>query len=76
VDSIFITVKTAGRSALDLKIQSYITGEEFLAVLSEIMGKTLPANTKIQAEPIGGILDNTQTLASEGVQTGALLTLL
>jgi len=76
MDYIFITVKAAGESAVDLKVPDYITGEEFLTVLSEITGKKLPAHTKIQAEPIGGILDNAQTLASGGVETGALLTLL
>jgi len=76
MDSIFITVKPAGQSAMDLKIPGYMTGEGFLAVLSSITCQTFPANTKIQAEPIGGILDNAQTLASEGVEAGALLTLL
>jgi len=74
--AVFITVKIAGQNAMDLKIPDYITGEEFLVILSEITGENLPAHTKIQAEPIGRILDNTQTLASEGVETGALLTLL
>jgi len=76
MDAIYITVKIAGQDAMDLKIPDYITGEEFLVILSEIIGKILPVNTKIQAEPIGRILDNTQTLASEGVEIGALLTLL
>jgi len=76
METIFITVKMAGQSEMDLKIPNYITGEEFLAILSETTGAVLPAHTKIQAEPIGRILDNSQTLESDGVETGALLTLL
>jgi len=76
MDLIFVTVKPAGLAAMDLKIPDYMTGEEFLSVLSVIAGEKLPADTKIQAEPIGGILDNARTFASEGVETGALLTLL
>ena len=76
METIFITVRIAGQSDMDLKIPNYITGEEFLVILSETTGKLLPEHTKIQAEPIGRILDNSQTLESDGVETGALLTLL
>ena len=76
MDAIFITVKVSGQDTMDLKIPNYITGEEFLAILSEIIGTNLSQSTKIQAEPIGRILDNTQTFESDGVDTGALLTLL
>ena len=76
MDVIFITVKIPGQNEMDLKIPDYITGEDFLAMLSETFGVKLPAHTKIQAEPIGRILENTQALVSEGVETGALLTIL
>ena len=76
MDAIFITVKTPGQGAMDLKIPNYITGGELLAILSEITGETISANSKIQAEPIGRILENTQTLESDGVETGAMLTIL
>ena len=76
MDAIFITVKIPGQEAMDLKVPNYITGEEFVAILSEITGSALPQNAKIQAEPIGRILDNTQTFESDGVDTGALLTVL
>jgi len=76
MDAIFITVKIPGQNEMDLKIPDYITGEDFLAMLSETFGVKLPAHTKIQAEPIGRILENTQALVSEGVETGALLTIL
>ena len=74
MDAIYVTVRTR-RQAMDLKIPDYITGAELLNILSEITGEKLPAGTIIQAEPIGRILDHTQTLASDGVETGALLTL-
>jgi len=76
MDEIFITLKVPGQNAMDLKIPGYITGEEFLAIASEITGANMPGGAKIQAEPIGRILENTQTLDSEGVETGALLTVL
>jgi len=55
MDVIFITVKIPGQNEMDLKIPDYITGEDFLAMLSETFGVKLPAHTKIQAEPIGRI---------------------
>ena len=76
MEAIFITVKIAGQDPMDLKIPNFITGEEFLAILSKAIYVELPTHTKIQAEPIGRILDNSQTLESDGVETGALLTLL
>lgn len=76
MDAIFITVRMQGMDAMDLKVPNYVTGEEFLSILSEITGLGIPQSTKIQAEPIGRILDNTQTFDSDGVDTGALLTLL
>jgi len=76
VDTIFVTVKMPGQGTLDLKIPGYVTGEELLAILSEITCKKIAADTKIQAEPIGRILENTQILDSDGVETGALLTIL
>jgi len=76
MEAIFITVNAPGLGAMDLKIPGYITGEEFLATLSEITGQRIPATASIQAEPIGRILGNAQTLESEGVETGALLTIL
>jgi len=76
MDSIFITVKMPGLDTMDLKIPDYITGEDLLAILTEITGGNLTEKTKIQAEPIGRILDKTQPFESDGVDTGALLTLI
>ncbi|MCL2152220.1 MAG: hypothetical protein FWH57_04570 [Oscillospiraceae bacterium] len=76
MDTIFITVKIPGQDAMDLKVPNYFTGEEFLSILSEVTGADFSEKTKIQAEPIGRILDNAQTFESDGVDTGALLTLI
>lgn len=73
---VFITLKCAEQIPLDLKIPNYITGAELLKLLPEITGLEINADIKIQAEPIGRILDNEQTLFAEGVGNGALLTLL
>jgi len=76
METILITVKISGKDAMELRIPSYITGDEFLAILSEITGEKFPDNSKIQAEPIGRILENAQPLETDGVETGALLTIL
>jgi len=76
MDYILITLKTPNLVDLDLKIPSYITGSEFLNILTKITGACISPDSKIQAEPLGRILDNGQTLYAEGVGHGALLTIL
>jgi hypothetical protein len=76
MDSILITLKTPSLADMDLKIPAFISGAEFLKMLTEITGASIPLDSKIQAEPLGRILDNSQTLYAEGVGHGALLTLL
>jgi len=76
MDYILITLKTPNLADLDLKIPAFITGEELLKMLRAIAGVGVSLDSKIQAEPLGRILDNSQTLHAEGVGHGALLTLL
>jgi hypothetical protein len=76
MDYILITLKASNQADMDLKIPAHITGEEFLKMLAEITGSAVSAESKIQAEPLGRILDNSQTFHAEGVGHGALLTLL
>ncbi|MCL1905398.1 MAG: EsaB/YukD family protein [Clostridiales bacterium] len=73
---IFITLKMPGKTQLDLKIPAFVTGEELLKMLTTITKGGLAPGSKIQAEPLGRILDNSQTLDAEGVGQGALLTIL
>jgi uncharacterized ubiquitin-like protein YukD len=76
MDYILITLKMPNLADLDLKIPVFITGAELIKMLLEITGAGFSLESKIQAEPLGRILDNTQTLYAEGVGHGALLTLL
>ena len=76
MEYIYITLKMSGIMDMDLKIPSFISGEELLKMLVEITGTSISVNSKIQAEPLGRILDNSQTLDAEGVGQGALLTIL
>jgi len=76
VEYILITLKIPNQDVLDLKISRLITVEEFLKMLREVTGVGISLNSKIQAEPLGRILDNSQTFYAEGVGHGALLTLL
>jgi len=76
MDNIFITLKTPNLADIDLKIPAHITGAEFIKMLAEITVAGIPKDSKIQAEPLGRILDNSQTFYAEGVGHGALLTIL
>ena len=76
MEYIHITLKMPDKADMDLKIPSFVTGAEFLNMLTEITGSEISPNRSIQAEPLGRILDNSQTLQEEGVSQGALLTLL
>ena len=74
MDDILITLKTPHLADMDLKIPAFITGAEFLKILTEITGGACSAESKLQAEPLGRILDNSQTFFAEGLGQGALLT--
>jgi len=76
MEYILITLKIPNQADMDLKIPCMITGEELLKMLMEITNTGITLDTNIQAEPLGRILDNSQTLNAEGVGHGALLTLL
>jgi hypothetical protein len=76
MEYILITLKTPSLADMDLKIPAFITGEEFLQMLQKITGVAISVQSKIQAEPLGRILDNSQTFFAEGVGHGALLTVL
>ena len=76
MDYIHITLKTPTLADLDLKIPAHITGSEFIKMLTEITGIGFSPESTIQAEPLGRILDSSQTFYAEGVGQGALLTIL
>lgn len=76
MEYILITIKMPEKAEMDLKIPAFITGTELLKMLTEITCSDISQDNKIQAEPLGRILDNSQTLQAEGVGQGALLTIL
>ena len=61
---------------VDLKIPQFIKSEELIVILSEALGITISDENKLQAEPLGRILDSSKTLEQEGVTQGSTLTLI
>ncbi len=76
MDYVFVTLRTRQNGNVDLKIPTYVTIGELLIMLSNALNISIMPNSKLQAEPIGRILDNNKTLSFEGVETGAMLTLI
>jgi hypothetical protein len=78
-DYICITFDAGGRS-VDLKVPAFITAGELAALLAEVLGRAfaLPGGRayKLQAEPLGCVLDSGETLEAQRVMDGALLKLL
>ncbi|GGG02800.1 EsaB/YukD family protein [Paenibacillus aceti] len=76
MDYIIVTFQAGAHMTKELKIPVFVTPEELLAMLSEALGLPIRAENRIQAEPLGRILEHTRTLEEEGVADGALLTLI
>ncbi len=78
MDYIMVTFQADSRPAVDLKIPAFVTAGELLAMLDEALNLELDAGQggRLQAEPLGRILDGRRTLEEEGVGHGALLTLI
>jgi uncharacterized ubiquitin-like protein YukD len=73
---VMVTFRAGNRVNIDLKVPSFVPVDELLGMLSEALGITVGRDNRIQAEPLGRILDNNRTLEDEGVAHGALLTLI
>ncbi|AZK48633.1 EsaB/YukD family protein [Paenibacillus lentus] len=76
MDYIMITFQAGERLVKELKVPTFVTAEELLTMLSEALGLSIAPEHRLQAEPLGRILDPTRTLEEEGVAFGALLTLI
>lgn len=72
---IFITFQALPHLSKELRVPSFVTSEQLLVMLSEALGFTVSPGHRLQAEPLGRILDPARTLEEEGVAAGALLTL-
>lgn len=75
MDYIMVTFQAGSKESIDLKIPVFVTVEELLNMLSEALHLDVKSNFKLQAEPLGRILNNSRTLEQEGVNQGAMLTL-
>ncbi len=76
MEYILVTFKTENMKEIDLKVPTFIKISEILSMLSESFNLFLNDRNRLQAEPLGRILDNSKTLQDEGVGAGALLTLI
>nr|WP_237690859.1 EsaB/YukD family protein [Paenibacillus caui] len=71
-----VTFQEDPETRRELKIPAFVTSRELLAMLAEALDFSAAPNQRLQAEPLGRILDPVRTLQEEGVADGALLTLI
>lgn len=76
MDYIMVTFQTDNAHSVDLRVPAFVSIEELLDMLTESLNVTKRSEAKLQAEPLGRILNNSRTLEQEGVAHGALLTLI
>lgn len=76
MDYIMVTLQAATNQRYDLKVPVFVTIEELLSMLIESLNLKGNREVRLQAEPLGRILNNSKTLDQEGVAHGALLTLI
>lgn len=66
----------ANNEKMDLKVPTFVIIEELLKMLAEALSINIVLGSRLQAEPLGRILDNSKTLEQEGVAQGSILTLI
>jgi uncharacterized ubiquitin-like protein YukD len=76
MDNIMITFQVAKLINEDISVPVFVTIQELMSMLSEAFNIDIKPENRIQAEPLGRILNNNFTLDQEGVSHGALLTLI
>ena len=76
MDYIMVTLQADTAQRYDLKVPVFVTIEELLGMLTESLNLKGNKDIRLQAEPLGRILNNSKTLDQEGVAHGALLTLI
>ena len=72
---ILVTVKTKN-SEIDLKLSGTMQIADLLKNLGEALKIEIPATARIQAEPVGRILNNQQCLLEQEVYSGSVLTII
>lgn len=76
MDYVMVTLQTGIAQRIDLKVPVFVTIEELLVMLASSLHVKMNSDVRLQAEPLGRILNNSKTLDQEGVAHGALLTLI
>ncbi len=76
MDYIMVTLQAGTAQRYDLKVPVFVTIEELLGMLIDSLNLKGDRDVRLQAEPLGRILNNSKTLDQEGVAHGALLTLI
>lgn len=66
----------AGNRKVDLRLPGSVAVGELIAMLGEALGFRASREYRLQAEPLGRILDSGKTLLEEEVTQGSLLTLI
>lgn len=75
MDYIMINFKAKCKN-VDLKVPVFVKIEELLGMLAEGLNISIDSESRLQAEPLGRILDNVKTLEQEDVSQGSTLTLI
>ncbi|WP_159081748.1 EsaB/YukD family protein [Paenibacillus sp. CAA11] len=76
MDYVMVTFTAGQAPGKDLKVPAFVPIGELIEMLAEALHLAVEPENRIQAEPVGRILDNRLTLEQEGVADGALLTLI
>lgn len=76
MDYVMITFHAGEHIQTELKVPGFVRIFDLLNMLSETLHFPIHADNRLQAEPLGRILDGHMTLKEEGVLHGALLTLI
>lgn len=75
MDYLMVTFRTENKE-MDLKVPAFVRIEELLEMLADALHIPIGRENRLQAEPLGRILDNSKTLEQEGMTQGSLLTLI
>lgn len=76
MDNIIVTFRAGNYINEDISVPAAVSIQELIVMLSEVFAFKGSSENRIQAEPLGRILNNKLTLEQEGVSHGALLTLI
>lgn len=75
MDYMIVSLK-ADEMEMDLQVPSFIPIAELLSMFNAVLPIEVSSGHRLQAEPLGRILDNHKTLEQEQVAHGAILTLI